>query len=104
MARVDVDRTDPGDKKHELHYGGEVFLLPPTLPVPALEALLGEGTGEQLLAFFQAVLEAQWEAFVKLLNLEDLPQLGEAIGEIYGRKNLGESQASGPSSESISES
>lgn len=103
MARVDVERTKPQDKDHELGYGGKLFTLPPTLPVAALEAILGEGTGEQLLEFFQAVLGDQWPAFAKILNIEDLPELGKAIGEIYG-KSLGESRASGTSSETTSES
>jgi hypothetical protein len=103
MARVDVQRTDPGNKPHELAYGGSVFTLPPTLPVAALEAMLGEGKGEQLLMFFQAVLGDQWDAFAEVLNPADLPALGEAIGEIYG-SSLGESQASGTSSSDDSES
>ena len=115
MGRVDVERTEPAEKDHELHYGGEVFTLPPTLPIAALEAMVGEGTGEQVLGFFKAVLGEpsngevydpkihQWRAFGKVLNIEDLPALGSAIGEIYG-PSLGELQASGPSSESTSES
>ncbi len=101
MGRVDVERTEPGAKDHELHYGGQVFTLPPTLPIAALEAMVGEGTGEQVLGFFQAVLGDQWEAFGKVLNIADLPALGEAIGEIYG-PSLGELGASGTSSESTS--
>ncbi len=103
MGRVDVERTKPADDPHVLGYGGEDFLLPPTLPVEALEAMLGEGTGEQLLAFFKAVLGDEWERFGKILNPADLPDLGKAIGEMYG-PSLGESQASGPSSENTSES
>ncbi len=101
MARIDVERTKPEDKSHELGYGGELFTLPPTLPIEALEAMIGEGSGEQLLAFFKSVLGDQWEAFGEILNPADLPDLGKAIGEIYG-PTLGESQASGPSSANTS--
>jgi hypothetical protein len=109
MGRVDVERTKPAKSAHVLGYGGTDWLLPPTLPVSALEAILGEGTGEQLLAFFQAVLGEpgdgevhdpevhQWRAFAKVLNIADLPDLGAAIGQIYGT-SLGEARASGPSS------
>ena len=103
MARVDVERTKPGIESHVLGYGGEDFLLPPTLPIEALEAMLGGDSGEQLLAFFQSVLGDQWEEFGKILNPADLPDLGRAIGEVYG-PTLGEARASGPSSESTSES
>ena len=39
MADTTVKRTEPG-APHTLDYGGEVFKLPPTMPVEALEATI----------------------------------------------------------------
>lgn len=92
MAHANVPRTEPGEP-HKLEYGGEAFVLPPVLPVAALDATITD----DLLGFFKALLGDQWKAFGALLNPADLPALGLAVGELYG-PTLGESAASGSSS------
>ncbi len=87
-----VQRTDPGAPK-TLDYGGEVFKLPPTMPIAALEATVND----DLLGFFKAILGDEWQRFGAMLNPVDLPELGLAVGEMYG-PTLGESKASGSSS------
>ena len=99
MGAATVQRTDPG-APHTLDYGGESFKLPPTMPVGALDATIND----DLVGFFKAIMKAeggdeQWERFANLLNPIDLPELGVAVGDIYG-PTLGESKASGSSSPS----
>ena len=76
-----------------MEYGGETFKLPPTMPLEALEATIGD----DLLGFFKAIMGDEWARFGAILNPIDLPALGLAVGEIYG-PTLGESEASGSSS------
>ena len=90
MAKLTVARSEraPG-KPHTLEYGGDVFDLPPKLPFAAWEAM----EDEKVFAFFRALLGSQWGRFREVFDIDDLENLADSLGTIYGLKP-GESQAS----------
>lgn len=90
--RVQVAKSEASAEPVELEYGGQVYTLPPNLPLAALEAM------EQnlIVAFLRACLGSQWEAFSADFSTADIEALADALAELYGR-TLGELGASGGS-------
>jgi len=90
--RVQVAKSEASDEALELEYGGQVYTLPPNLPLIALEAM----ENNKIVAFLRACLGTQWEAFSAEFSTADIEALADALAELYGR-TLGESLASGSS-------
>jgi len=90
--RVQVAQAEQSSEPLELEYGGQVYTLPPNLPLTALEAM----EENRIVAFLRACLGTEWDAFAANFNTADLESLADALAEMYGR-TLGESVASGDS-------
>lgn len=93
MTRITVAKSEATSDKHELEYGGQEYILPPTLPLDAVEALEHGIVTDFMKAVFGS---AQYAVLSVGFNTEDLIPLSEAVAQIYGTA-LGKSKASGSS-------
>lgn len=96
MTKVTIARTErAADEQHEMEYGGETFLLPPTLPLAAVEAIeSGSVTG-----FIRGLFgEKQYVKLRRLMvdAVSDLEAMSDALTTLYG-VSPGERRASGDS-------
>lgn len=116
--RADLDalkraRAEAQKEPNEFVFGGEVFTLPFELPLDFLEVLLDaeeliNANGgalkiqdlPKLKGLAQPLLDGQAEKFFALHpSPQDYIELFQLIGQVAGGGSLGESSASGPSSE-----
>ncbi len=115
MSTIDLDQLRAARREGlggpvTARFGGEMFALPPELPVEALEHLAALAAAVEggdrgavaaagpLLALFRTLLGEDWPRFAaKRPSLEDMLALLDAAMPAYGG-SAGESPASGDSS------
>lgn len=92
--RVEVAKSKATGDPNVLAYGGQDYLLPPAMPLSAIEAM----EQNSMIGFLRAMFDGQYDAFAADVNTEDLEAVAAAIAQMYGGDGPGESQASGGSS------
>jgi hypothetical protein len=108
MTTIDLDkakaaRAEATGERHTFTWQGDTYTLPPELPVEFLEATgaMARGNPPDIMAMARSLFadEPTWEKFrAGDPTANDVVELLNVVGQLYGFGSLGESLASGPRS------